>query len=55
MQSLVEIRLLVLEMKILRFVNVSLLFRNYLRLKKGVALHFNKFESTLPKDVLCQV
>ena len=24
-------------------------------LKKGVALHLNKLESTLPKDTLCQV
>ena len=37
------------------FVNVFSLFRNYLSLDKGVALDLNKFESPLPKNVLCQV
>ena len=37
------------------FVNVFLLFRYYLPLEKGVALHLNKLESSLPKDALCQV
>ena len=31
------------------------LFRNYISLGKGVALHSNKFESPTPKDDLCQV
>ena len=35
------------------FVNVFLLFRNYLHLEKGVALHLGKFESPLTKDALC--
>ena len=37
------------------FVNVSSLFRNYLPLEKGGALHLNKLESPSPKDALCQV
>ena len=37
------------------FVNVFLLFRNYLPLEKGVALHLNKLESLSPKDALCKV
>ena len=35
--------------------SMILLFRNYLPLKKGGALHLNKLESSLPKDTLCQV
>ena len=31
------------------------LFRNYLPLEKGRALHLNKAESSSPKDALCQV
>ena len=41
--------------RFLIFVNVFLLFRNYLPLEKGVALHLIKFESPSPKDALCQV
>ena len=37
------------------FVNVFSLFRNYLPLEKGEALHLNKTESPSPKDALCQV
>ena len=37
------------------FVNVFSLFRNYLPLEKGRALHLNKLESPSPKDALCQV
>ena len=37
------------------FVNVFSLFRNYLPLEKGRALHLNKLEFPLPKDALCQV
>ena len=55
MPSLVEIGLIVLEKKILNFVNVFSLFRNLLPLDKGVALYFNKLESLSPKDALCQV
>ena len=39
----------------LNFINVFWLFRNYLHLEKGGALHLNKLESPLPKDALCQV
>ena len=35
------------------FVNVFLLFHNYLPLEKGGALHLNKLESPSPKDALC--
>ena len=37
------------------FVNVFSLFRNYLPLEKGGALHLKKLESPSPKDALCQV
>ena len=37
------------------FVNIFLLFRNYLPLQKGRALYLNKLESPSPKDALCQV
>mgnify|MGYP003688723061 CR=1 FL=1 len=37
------------------FVNVFSLFRNYLPLEKGGAIHLNKPESPSPKDALCQV
>ena len=41
--------------RFLNFVNVFLLFHNYLPLEKGGALHLNKLESPSPKDTLCQV
>ena len=37
------------------FVNVFSLFRTYLPLQKGGALHLNKIESPSAKDALCQV
>ena len=37
------------------FVNVFSLFRNYLPLEKGAALHLNKLEFPSSKDALCQV
>ena len=37
------------------FVNVFSLFRNYLHLEKGRALHLNKLESPSPKEDLYQV
>ena len=43
------------EEDFLIFVNVFSLFRNYLPLEKGGALHLNKLESLLPKDTLCQI
>ena len=46
---------MVLEKKIFNFVNVFLLFRNYLPLEKDTALHLYKLESPSPKDALCQV
>ena len=55
MHSLAEIGALVLEDEIFNFVNVFLLFRNYLPLKTHVALHLNKLESPSDKDALCQV
>jgi hypothetical protein len=36
-------------------ISVFLLFCYYLPLEKGYPLHLNKFESSLPKDDLCQV
>ena len=47
---MVEISPVVLE----RIQCISL-FRYYLPLEKGVALHLMKLESTLPKNTLCQV
>ena len=41
--------------RFLNFVNVFSLFRNYLPLEKGGALHLNKLESPSPTDALCQV
>ena len=41
--------------RLFNFVNVFSLFRNYLPLEKGRALHFNKTESPSPKDDLCQI
>ena len=41
--------------RLLNFVNVLLLFSNYMPLEKGKALHMNKNESPLPKYALCQV
>ena len=55
MKSLVEIGTVVLEIEDLCFVNAFSLIRNYLPLEMGLALHLIKFESTLPKDFLCQV
>ena len=43
------------ENDFLNFLNVFSLFRNYLPLEKGRALHLNKLESPSPKDALCQV
>ena len=56
MLSLVKIDPVVLEKKIFfNFVNLFLLFRNYLPLEKGGVLHLNKFDSPSTKDALCQV
>ena len=41
--------------KFLNFLNVFSLFRIYLPLEKGRAIHLNKFESPSPKKALCQV
>ena len=41
--------------RFLNFINLFSLFRNYLPLEKGRALHLNKLESHSPKDALCQV
>ena len=53
--SFIEMGPVVLEKISFKFVNVFLLFRNYLPLKRGVVLHLNKFEFHLPKDALWQV
>ena len=53
--SLVEIDPVLMRRRFFNFVNVFSLFRNYLPLEKGGALHLNKLESPSPKDVLCQV
>ena len=53
MPGLVEIGPVVIERKILNFVNVFLLICNYLPLENGVDLFSNKLELTSPKDVLC--
>ena len=49
--TVVEIGSLLLEKKILLFP----LFRNYLPMEKGGALHLNKVESPSSKDDWCQV
>ena len=56
MPSLVKIGLVDLE-KMIFFISSMYfsLFRNYLPLEKGGALHLNKLESPSPKDTLCQV
>ena len=41
--------------RFLNFINVFSLFRKYLPLEKGGALHLNKLEFISPKDHLCQV
>ena len=55
MTSLVKNGQVVLKKKFLNFVNVFSLFRNYLPLEKGGALHLNKHEYPSPKDAMCQV
>ena len=52
---LVEIIPVVLEKFFENFINVFLLFHNYLPLEKGRTLHLNTFASPSPKDALCQV
>ena len=54
-QVSLNLALWLLRRKFLKFVNIFLLFRYYLPLEKGVALHLNKLESPSPKDALCQV
>ena len=49
--SFVEIDPLILEKKILKFVNVFSQFCNYLPLEQDRALHFNKLESLHPKMI----
>ena len=46
---------LFLRRRSFNFVKVFSLFRNYLSMEKGGALHLNKLEFLLPKDALCQV
>ena len=44
-----------LRKRFLKFVNIYLLFRYYLPLEKGVALHLIKHEFPSPKNALCKV
>ena len=44
-----------LRRRFLNVVNVFLLFHNYLPLENRRALHFDTFDSSSPKDELCQV
>ena len=53
--SLVEIRPVVLEKKILYFIKVFSLIRYCLPLKRSVALQLNNLEFSSPKDALYQV
>ena len=55
MPSLAEIGPVILEEEIFKSVNVFSLFRYYLTLEKGRALHLNKLKSPSPKDALCKV
>ena len=41
--------------RFLKVLNIFLLFPNYLPFEKGVALHWNKFVSTSPKNAFSQV
>ena len=43
------------RLRFLKFVNVFSLFRYYLRLEKGAALHLNKLKFPSSKDALCRV
>ena len=53
--SLVEIGPAILKNKTLKFLNVFSLFRYYIPLENGGALHLNKLESPSPKDALCRL
>ena len=55
MPSLVEIGIMVLDNKILNFVDVFTLFHNNLPLEQGLVLLLNKIEYPPFKDALCQV
>ena len=55
MPNLNKIGPVVLEKNIFNFINVFLLFRNYLPLERGGGLYLNKREPPSPKDALCQV
>ena len=54
MAGLVEIGLVVLEKKVVffNFINIFLIFRNYLPLEKGGVLHLNKFDSPSTKELV---
>ena len=41
--------------RFLNFIKVFSLFRNYLPLERGSALHLNKLDSPSPKDAFCKV
>jgi hypothetical protein len=52
--GLIEIGLLVKRRKFLKILSVFLLFRYYIPLVKGILLHLNNLESSLPNGDLCQ-
>ena len=54
-QIWLKLALWFLRRRIIKLVNVFLLFLYYLPLEKDVVLHFNKLESPSPKDALCQI
>ena len=54
---MVEIGPMILEKKIFKkgFFKVFSLFRNYLPMAKGGAIHLNKLESSSPNDALFEI
>ena len=52
---MVEISPVVLEKLFENFINVFLIFINYLPFEKSGALYVNKLASPSPQDALCQV
>ena len=55
MTSWVEIYLVVVEKKILKFCQYKSLFHDYFPLGKGDALDLYKLKSPSPKNAMCQV
>ena len=55
MPSLVETCPVVLKQKFFLIFSIYFYYLLLIPIRKGVGLYLNKFESPLPKDVLCQV